>query len=87
MQQETVTLLVAGLGIAGTLTSGPLTQYFARRVVHEQWERDKRTAIYSSHLFVRRDWNFEKWIFQKYRSRLTMKFRIFRPASSSNVFE
>jgi hypothetical protein len=43
MQQETVTLIVAGLGIAGTLTSGPLTQYFARRAVHEQWERDKRT--------------------------------------------
>jgi hypothetical protein len=43
MQQETVTLVVAGLGIAGTLTSGPLTQYFARHAVHEQWERDKRT--------------------------------------------
>jgi hypothetical protein len=43
MQQETVTLIVAGLGIAGTLTSGPLTQYFARQAVHEQWERDKRT--------------------------------------------
>lgn len=43
MQQETVTLIVAVLGIAGTLTSGPLTQYFTRQAVHEQWERDKRT--------------------------------------------
>jgi hypothetical protein len=43
MQQETVTLIVAGLGIVGTLSSGPMTQYVARHSQHEQWERDKRT--------------------------------------------
>jgi hypothetical protein len=42
MQQETVTLIVAGLGIAGTLASGPITQYFARHSQHNQWELDKR---------------------------------------------
>jgi hypothetical protein len=43
MQQETVTLIVAGLGIAGTLTSGPITQYFARHSQRDQWELDKRS--------------------------------------------
>jgi hypothetical protein len=43
LEQQTVTLVVAGLGIAGTLTSGPLTQYFARHSQREQWELDKKT--------------------------------------------
>jgi hypothetical protein len=43
MDQQTVTLIVAGLGIVGTLTRGPLTQYFARHSQHEQWELDKNT--------------------------------------------
>jgi hypothetical protein len=43
MQQETITLIVAGLGIVGTLTSGPLTQFIAKRSQREQWERDKKT--------------------------------------------
>jgi hypothetical protein len=46
MQQETVTLIVAGLGIAGTLASGPITQYFTRHSQHEQWELDKKTEEY-----------------------------------------
>jgi len=43
MQQETVTLIVAGLGIAGTLASGPITQYIARHSQRDQWELDKKT--------------------------------------------
>jgi hypothetical protein len=46
MQQEIVTLVVAGLGIAGTLVSGPITQYSARRSQRELWELDKKTEEY-----------------------------------------
>lgn len=46
MQQEIVTLIVAGLGIAGTLASGPITQYSARRSQREQWELDKKAEEY-----------------------------------------
>jgi hypothetical protein len=43
MQQEVVTLVVAGLGIAGTLASGPLTQSFAKYSQRDQWRLDKKT--------------------------------------------
>jgi hypothetical protein len=43
MEQQTVTLIVAALGIGGTLASGPITQYIARHSQHEQWELDKKT--------------------------------------------
>jgi hypothetical protein len=46
MQQEIVTLIVAGLGIAGTLASGPITQYSARHSQRELWELDKKTEEY-----------------------------------------
>jgi hypothetical protein len=40
MQQETVTLIVAALGISGTLISGILGQRMSRNSEHEQWRRD-----------------------------------------------
>lgn len=46
MDQQTITLIVAGLGIGGTLAGGPITQYVARRSQREQWKRDKKTEEY-----------------------------------------
>jgi hypothetical protein len=43
MQQSTVTLIVAVVGIAGTFGSGYFSQRMARQSQHEQWLRDKRT--------------------------------------------
>ena len=40
MQQETVTLIVAGLGIAGTLAGTIVGNYFQTRGQHQQWRRD-----------------------------------------------
>jgi hypothetical protein len=40
MQQETATLIVAGLGIAGTLAGTVVGNYFQTRGQHQQWRRD-----------------------------------------------
>jgi hypothetical protein len=40
MDQRTATIIVAGLGIAGTLTSGVVAQWMSRNAQHEQWRRD-----------------------------------------------
>ena len=40
MQQETVTLIVAGLGIAGTLGGTIVGNIFQTRGQHQQWRRD-----------------------------------------------
>jgi hypothetical protein len=40
MQQETVTLIVAGLGIAGTLCGTIVGNLFQTRGQHQQWRRD-----------------------------------------------
>ena len=40
MQSQTVTLVVAGLGIGGTLASGVASQWMTRRSQRNQWLRD-----------------------------------------------
>jgi hypothetical protein len=42
MQQETVTLIVAGMGIAGTLWGGMSSQLMARKSQRRQWVADNR---------------------------------------------
>jgi hypothetical protein len=46
MQAQTVTLIVALAGIAGTFGSGFFTQRMARSSQHEQWLRDNRKQEY-----------------------------------------
>jgi hypothetical protein len=40
MEQQTVTLVVAGLGIAGTLGGAVVGNFFQSRGQHQQWRRD-----------------------------------------------
>jgi hypothetical protein len=40
MDQQTVTLIVAGLGIAGTLAGAIVGNVFQSRIQHQQWRRD-----------------------------------------------
>jgi hypothetical protein len=42
MEQGTVTVVVAGLGIAGTLCSGVVAHLLSRSSQREQWMRDRR---------------------------------------------
>ncbi|SEB40427.1 hypothetical protein [Terriglobus roseus] len=42
MQPQTVTLIVAVMGIAGTLAGGMASQWMTRRAQHKQWLRDQR---------------------------------------------
>ena len=42
MQQETVTLVVAGMGIVGTLGGSVVGHLLSRSTQREQWERDCR---------------------------------------------
>ncbi|WP_047492314.1 hypothetical protein [Terriglobus sp. TAA 43] len=42
MQTQTVTLIVAGLGITGTLLGSVLSQWMTRRSQHSLWLRDQR---------------------------------------------
>lgn len=46
MQQELITLAVAGVSVAGTLGAVFLSQSFSRRSELEQWERNKKTEEY-----------------------------------------
>ncbi|HTV07983.1 MAG TPA: hypothetical protein VMD97_02935 [Candidatus Aquilonibacter sp.] len=42
MQQGTITLIVAGLGIAGTFGSGAMTLFVSQRFDIARWRRDER---------------------------------------------
>jgi hypothetical protein len=43
MEQSTVTLVVAGLGIGGTLSSGIVAQWMSRSSQHQEWQRDNKS--------------------------------------------
>jgi hypothetical protein len=64
MQQEHFTLVVAGLGIAGTLGGVVVGNYFQTRGQHQQWRRDnvrqecrELLGQLSVNLFAFIDWN------------------------------
>ncbi len=46
MQQGTITLIVAILGISGTFVSGVVIQHIARKSQQKQWLQDKQTQEY-----------------------------------------